>query len=170
MIKLFLRQITNDYKDELSPGIIYLVFRWIIIWFDLKLVFSSIVHQTLKACWQRDNMFTDFNQDKKGRDWKDKGCFISHGFLEGLGKHFATSLPQVHTLRHQWNVKTINTCIIRVNCFIYFVFNSIPSSRWSNHFLVYILSKTLQMICTSSRINWSDQIGSFINYLVACTL
>ena len=54
--------------------------------------------------------------------------------------------------------------------FIYFDFNSIPSSRWSNHFLEYILAKTLQMICTSSKINWSDQIGLFINYLVACTL
>ena len=135
-----------------------------------KLVFSSIiVHQTLKACWQRENMFTDFNQDKKGRDCKDQGSFILHGFLEGLGKYFATSPPQVHTLRHQWNVQTINKCITIMN-FIYFDFNSIPSSRWSNHFLEYILAKTLQMICTSSKINWSDQIGLFINYLVACTL
>ena len=74
-------------------------------------------------------MFTDFNQDKKRRDCKDQGSFILHGFLEGLGKHFATSPPQAHTLRHQWNVKTINTCITSVNCLIYFVFNSIPSSR-----------------------------------------
>ena len=135
-----------------------------------KLVFSSIiVHKTLKARWQRENMFTDFNQDKKGRDCKDQGSFILHGFLEGLGKYFATSPPQVHTLRHQWNVQTINKCITIMN-FIYFDFNSIPSSRWSNHFLEYILAKTPQMICTSSKINWSDQIGLFINYLVACTL
>ena len=34
MIKLFLRQITHNFKDELSPDIIYLVFRWITTCFD----------------------------------------------------------------------------------------------------------------------------------------
>ena len=169
MIKLFLRQITHDYKDELSPDIIYLVFRWIITcfdqnWFSVQLSIRPWRHAAKGIICSQILIKTKKEEIERIRvplfcmdSWKD------------LEKYFATSPPQVHTLRHQWNVKTINKCITIMN-FIYFVFNSITSSRWRNHFLEYILAKTLQMICTSSKINWSDQIGLFINYLVACTL